>query len=73
MPLKPPPKYGPSDTLLTLREAASRLGVCTRTVRRSIARDKIYAIKLRIGVGEGVWRVPLAEVERLITEGADSW
>jgi len=74
---KTPPKSRipaePTPVLLSLAEAAKRLAVCTKTLRRSISRGRIHAVKLRIGVGQGLWRVPLTEIERVINEGLNPW
>ena len=66
-------KSEPTPVLLSMAEAARRLNVCTRTVRRSIARGRIHATKLRIGEGEGLWRIPETEVDRVIAEGQRHW
>lgn len=63
-------KSEPTPVLLSLAEAAKLLHVCTRTLRRSISRGRVQALKLRIGEGQGLWRVPLSEVERVINEGS---
>lgn len=63
-------KTEPTPVLLSLAEAAERLNVCTRTLRRSISRGRVQAVKLRIGEGQGLWRVPLSEIERVIYEGS---
>jgi len=44
---------------VSLQEAAQTLRVCARTVRREIARGKLYAIK----VGSRI-RIPVAELHR---------
>ena len=49
------------DTLLSLREAARRLGVTPDTVRRYIDNRKLQAV--RVG---GRWKVKLSAIERFI-------
>lgn len=63
----------PTPVLLSLAETARRLGVCSRTVKRSIQLGRIHAVRLRIGEGRGVLRVPESEVERIIDEAFHRW
>jgi len=53
--------------VLTLAEAAVRLGVQAATLRRQIHRGKLRARKRRLG-GYEVWVVSLAEIERYARE-----
>lgn len=52
-----------NDQVLTLAEAAARLGVCVATVRRMIDRDKLPA--RRVG---RQFRIPLDAFERWIEQ-----
>ena len=53
--------------VLTLSEAAARLGIQPATLRRQIHRKKLRAYKRRLG-GYEVWVVKEAEVERYARE-----
>ena len=53
----PPAERG----LLTIPEAARRLGIHVRTLRQAISRGQVRAVELA-----SVRRIPLAEVERLL-------
>ncbi len=59
--------YVPADGyysgVLTLAEAAGKLGVHPDTLRRQVRRGKLRAKKRRLG-GYGIWVVTEAEVER---------
>lgn len=61
------PASTPEQQLVGLATAAQRLSVCSRTLRRMIDRQEIRAIK--IGYGRGVWRISVAEIDRIIAEG----
>lgn len=68
---KPADKPDPAHQLLTLQDAAARLAVCTKTLRKMIANQQLKAFKL--GFGRGLWRIPASEVNRLISAGSDSY
>lgn len=55
--------FGYNGSVLTLAEAADRLGVHADTLRRQVHRGKLRAKKRRLG-GYEVWVVTEAEVER---------
>jgi excisionase family DNA binding protein len=52
-----------SDTVLTVHEVALRFGVADKTVRRWLAEGSLKGI--RFGRW-GQWRIPAAEVERVM-------
>lgn len=49
------------EDLADIKEAADRLAVSTKTIRRYISAGKITAHKIR-----NIWFVPLAEIEKLV-------
>ena len=53
--------------VLTLVEAAGRLGIQAATLRRQVHRKKLRARKRRLG-GYAVWVVSEAEIERYARE-----
>ena len=53
--------------MLTLGEAAARVGIQAATLRRQIHRKKLRARKRRLG-GYEVWMVTEAELERYARE-----
>jgi excisionase family DNA binding protein len=55
------------ERLVPLSEAAQRLAVCTRTLRRLIDLGQLRVV--RIGRGRGVLRVAESELARVIAEG----
>jgi excisionase family DNA binding protein len=55
------------DRCVSLREAASVLGVCVRTVRREIDRGKLFALR----VGRSL-RVRISELRRYMESEAVS-
>ena len=66
----PPLAYTVSCTLaymLTLSEAAARLGVQAATLRRQVHRKKLRARKRRLG-GYEVWVITELELERYAME-----
>lgn len=64
-----PPAPAPVDVghLMPLTEAAQRLAVSCKTLRRMIDRRMVRAV--RIGYGRGVLRVSAAELQRVIDAG----
>jgi excisionase family DNA binding protein len=55
------PNWGTEPEALTLQDAATVLGVSTRTIRNWIQQKKIQAFKLG-----GRWRIRREEVSRLL-------
>lgn len=53
----------------TIREAAKQLNVNPRTINRWIHREEIHAVKLP-GRAGGEFRIPEAEVTRLLGQGS---
>src|SRR5215211_4074421 len=58
--------HDPAETMLTTRQAAERLGVHERTVRRAIARGAIPALKLGAG-----YRISAAALARVAPDHPD--
>jgi excisionase family DNA binding protein len=56
--------------LFTIMEAAERLSVSHKTLRKMIDRRTIRAV--RIGHGRGVLRISDVELQRVIDEGTSS-
>jgi len=54
------------DRAISLAEAAGRLGVSVRTIRRMIDENKIHAFKVL-----GQWRIRESEIERVM-QGDDN-
>ena len=50
---------------MSITNAAAHLAVSRRTVNRWIAEDKIVAVKIN-----GIVRIPIAEIERLVNQDA---
>jgi excisionase family DNA binding protein len=59
-----------SPTVLSVAEAALRLGVGAATVRRWIHEQRLGAVQ--VGGTDGVLRVPEAELERLVAEAREA-
>lgn len=56
-----------TDRAISLAEAAGRLGVSVRTIRRMIDEGKIQAFKVL-----GQWRIRESEIERIMRGGSDN-
>jgi len=55
-----------ADRAINLNEAAVRLGVSVRTIRRMIDNGEIHAFKVL-----GQWRIRESEIERIMRGGKD--
>ncbi|MGO9875584.1 MAG: helix-turn-helix transcriptional regulator [Acidimicrobiia bacterium] len=56
----------PSGQALTIREAAAACGISPRTIRRKLnaeAFPNAFKLRPRIGETEGVWKIPIADLE----------
>lgn len=53
------------DKAISITEAAQRLGVSTRTIRRMIEANEIRAFKVL-----GQWRIRESEIERIMNQSS---
>jgi len=56
----------PAGQALTIREAAAACGLSPRTIRRKLnaeAFPNAYKLRPRVGETEGVWKIPIADLE----------
>ena len=57
--------YRAKPAYMSITDTAIHLAVSRRTVKRWIADDKIVAVKIN-----GIVRIPIAEIERLVNQDA---
>lgn len=69
LPFSFPPQDGAEPAFLTVAEAAARLRVCERTIRRAIDAGNLRAARVRGTASErGAWRIRPVDLERWVFE-----